>query len=308
MQERVGSQEVARAMDEVIQLAGLRIPNRLHRIVAECTGLHPTTVLRYHRLELESADIRVLECIQEIGTRVQNGENVFDDEGTDALDDDHGGGSVGFNVSVHELNRWFERLRSRLGCKSTGLLYQYVEDETSIPVMTVMRYHSGELRGAPSLILQTLKLLERRLAGGEAVVFRRGPGETGKCVPRDCLGSLIDEIEELSLVTGKGDIRSLVSLRVGLHKHELAGMLEDDQWPFVPAEVYENVRKMRDMAVYDPRRHYEVGDRIWFPDLGTGTVVEKLPKYRMVVDFDKGVQRLLREDIPMDPRQQLSMA
>ena len=73
-------------------------------------------------------------------------------------------------------------------------------------------------------------------------------------------------------------------------------------------EIYENVRKLRDMAVYDPRRHYEVGDRIWFPDLGTGTVVEKLPKFRMMVDFDKGVQRLLREDIPTDPRQQLSMA
>jgi hypothetical protein len=289
-------------MDEVIRRAGLRVPNRLHRVVAECTGLHPTTVLRYHRQELESADARVLECIQDIEVRVQNGENLFlHDEDAEPREGDHEIGT-GFNVSVHELNRWFERLKQRLGCDNTSILYQYIEDELGIAATTVMRYHSGELRGAPATILHSLRNLDRVLCAGEPVVFRRGPGENGRYVPRSCVDALIAEIEDLGLLPERTPTFEALAVKVGLKDRELEEMLSDESWPFVRLDIYEKIKGLRDLAMYDPRRHYEVGDRIWFPDLGTGTVMEKLPKERMRVFFDAGVQRLLREDVWVDPR------
>ncbi len=302
MQERVSSGLIARAMDEVIEKAGLRIPNKLHRLVAEQTGLHPTTVLRYHRQELESADLRVLECVQDIGTRLANGEKIFDEYGDPSVAGLEEELEEGIIVSTHELNRWVEKLRSRLGMRSTSFLYQWLEDELGIPASTIMRYHTGELHAAPSAIMHALRALERMLCAGEPVAFRRGPGDPVRHVPRSCLKTLLDEIEDLGLVTGAGRTSDIVSLRLGLPSGGLASMIGDESWPFVRLDVYERVRDLRDQAMYDPRRHYEVGDRIWFPDLGTGTVVLKLPKQRMLVTFDSGMQRQLREDIWVDPR------
>lgn len=301
MQERISSAEVARAFDQFLERSRLIVPNRLHRIVAEYTGLHPTTVLRYHRQELESANPKVLDCLEQLEERLSRGESL----GHEDVDEAMGVGGIG--VSVHELQRWFDRVIELLEGQGQYLLYRYVAEKLQVHPTTIMRYHRGELSGAPSKIVPTLRDIHRRLASGEIVEFKHGPGEGERVVPRRCFLDLLEEIEKLGLLSDDlrgngGGFDAAVERTCGMRRGTIMKVRTGLSWPFVKLDLYGKLHQVRERAIYDPCRHYEVGDRLYHHDLGTGTVIEKRHKSRILVDFPARGRRMLREDVWMDPR------
>jgi hypothetical protein len=301
MAERVSVLEVAKVMDSILDRAGVDIPNRLHRVVAQRTGLHPTTVLRYHRRQLESADARVLECLQELEERVLAGESLFtaEDLASGIPGVEHDGGSV--RVSVHELQRRIDCVLSLLEKPGPYILYRYLADHLGMHATTVMRYVSGELPGIPAGVITVLRDLERSLELGEVVVLGRGTGEGGDVVPRRCFIALLDELVELGILASDirdSDLERMLDARRGT----LSRIRSSSSWPFVRLATFKSLVAVRDAAIYDPTRHYEVGDRLYHHDLGSGTVVDKRHKSRILVHFVSGVERLLREDVWLDPR------
>jgi hypothetical protein len=150
-----------------------------------------------------------------------------------------------------------------------------------------------------------LRSLYGRLAAGEAVVFRQGPGEGTEVVPSRCVESLLREIESIGIVpasAGDPQFDHLLEAGAGLKRGTLRRIRQPGGRAFVKLGIYRALADLRDGTAYDPCRHYEVGDRLHHHDLGTGTVVEKRHKSRMLVEFGDGTKRLLREDVRMDPR------
>lgn len=295
MQERVSSAEVAKAFDRFLKRSSLMTPNRLHRVVAMYTGLHPTTVLRYHRQELESADAKVLHCLRALEERFERGELLFDGDGALTAD-----GEVSYRVSVHEVQRWFNRVFDLIGDQGRYVVYRYVAEKLDVHPTTAMRYHTGELDGAPSKIIPVLRDLAGKLGAGERVVFRHGPGDGDEVVPLCCVLPLLDEIESLGIVTS--DLDSSLERMTRIRRGTLHRIRQPGGWPFVKLKIFDKLTGVRDGAIYDPCRHYEIGDRLHHHDLGAGTVVGKHHKSRILVEFADGKRRFLREDVRLDPR------
>jgi transcriptional regulator with XRE-family HTH domain len=301
MSERISSAEVARAFDDFLETSGILVPNQLHRLVAEYTGLHPTTVLRYHRQELESADAKVLDCLVRIEERIRSGEPLFEHDEASAPE----GRWIG--LGVQELQHWFDRVIDLLEDQGQYLLYRYVAGKLGVHPTTVMRYHRGELAGDPSRVVPILRDLHRKLESGTTVEFRHGPDDAERVVPRRCFLDLVDEIGELGLVPvdgqgGEPGLDEEVERMAGLKRGTVERIRASSSWPFVKLDLYEKLRAARERSIYDPCRHYELGDRLYHHDLGVGTVVEKCHKSRIIVEFAYGIRRVLREDVWVDPR------
>jgi len=301
MSARVNCVEISTVMDRIQGKLDLRIPNRLHRIVAAHTGLHPTTVLRYHRCEIEKADARVLEYLLGLEERIDEGQYRFTDEEAVVLYSDTGTGSDPVHVSLYEVQHWFERVLDQLESPGPYVLYRHLGAALDLHPTTVMRYLTGDLPGAPPRMIQVLRDLERRLAAGEVVIFRRGEGEGVAVVPRACITSLFDEMRSMEIMPDPAKIESVLEHMLQLKRGTFRRIRLDGTWPFVRYDLYRKVLDLRDSFLYDPTRHYAVGDRIFHHEFGTGRVVTKYHKSRMLVEFKNGVRRCMCEEVPVDP-------
>jgi hypothetical protein len=302
MNDRVSCDEISTAMDRIQEKLELRIPNRLHRIVAAHTGLHPTTVLRYHRREIEKADVRVLEYLLGLERRIDGGEAQLGEDETRILFSESDASQGPCQGSIYEVQFWMDRVVSLLESPGPYIVYRYVADEMGLHPTTVMRYHTGDLGTVPHEMIQVLRELERKLDAGEAVTFARGEGDGERVVPRRCILTLLDQIRSMRVLPEGPGLESTLERMLQLRRGTFRRIRSPEAWPFVRYDLMRTLMNLKESFSYDPARTYEVGEMLHHHELGTGRVTAKRHKSRMVVAFEDGTERCLCENVPYDPR------
>jgi len=294
--ERVDTLLVARALDDLMRKSGISVPTLLHKAVAERTGLHPTTVLRYHRQEVASASVRVLDCVVDLEQALERGDPVY------GLSRGTGGSELKIGTPV--IRHWVDRVMALLGSKAPLPLFRYVADQLDVHQGTVKRYYTGVRASAPIEVLYVLRDLHRRLEAGEAVIFRLGSSERDRFVPMCAVLGVLDELEQSGIfATARADRTAFlqeIDHALCVRRGTMERICASGARPLVRYSIYTDLLGVRDRSIYSPHHHYEVGDRLFHHDFGAGAVVDKRHKNRIIVEFETG-QRLLREDVRLDP-------
>lgn len=307
MSDRISCEEIARVMDRIRVKLDIRVPNKLHRLVAARTGVHPTTVLRYLQGTIESADARILGRLLELERHLDEGGQVLTDEEAAVLHTGSGSPEAPYRLSSRGVQRLIDDILDLLENPDPSILYHHLGERLGIDPATIMRHHAGGGAGAADDLVPVLRELEASLRRNELVVLIRTDGEPGRLVPRRSALELLEEIRSMSLIAEEMDLEPALERLLGLGAGELRDLDEPTPWPFVRYESYMKLLRLRDCATYDPSHWYDVGDRIHHHSLGGGTVVAKLHKSRIVVKFDSGARRLLCEGVNVDPRLPLRM-
>jgi len=301
MSARVHSNRITRLLDEIMAMANLPAPYRLHRLVASMTGMHPTTVMRYHQGKLASADVRVLDCLDEIRDRISKGEDLFPDTGTDP-EEKWGPGPAGGTYSSGTVRRWYARVMEALEDPEPSCVHSWVAEYLDMPRGEVEGYLQTGCWSTPHAVIEALRELHASLLRDEAVVFRPDGRDGGALVPRRSVVTLLDEIDKLGVFDAAGDVCSTLEPILELPCGMLSLVRDGACPPLVSLDLYLRIRRILDLAVYDPCRHYRVGDRLWSPVFGGGCVLDKPHKGRMLVEFEGGHRHLMCEDVRIDPR------
>ena len=296
---RVPAASIACALDEIIERRQLEHPYALYRQIAGDTGVHPTTVLRYHAGRMTTARSivrsRTLALLQEVrrGNRLPfEGRPARARQGVKRPPQDR--------VPSDEVQEVFEDIRQALGVKQYQFIYRYLAERLDVHATTIMRYLNGDLRTAPTRLLDDLNVLRDRVTGDDAVPFTRNIDGT-PIVLRE------KTVELLRRLLGEGDHDSRaaafrkVEARLGLRSGTLARIYYDRKLELVRADIHEALEWYVDGADYDASALYRVGDRICHHLLGLGTVKEKIHKDKILVEFVDGRLVLLSEAVPEDP-------
>ena len=293
---RVPAGHVASTLDEIIELTGLQRPYKLYRFLADRTGVHPTTVLRYHHGRLGTASGALHRCAEDLLTRVRRGE-VKD------LDSDGGGArprSRSSRVPVEQVQERIRSIQHALGLEEHQFLYRHLADEVGVHTTTVLRYHRGELRTAPVELLDALERLDDRIARGEVVSFARSA--TGaNMVVRERTIEILERLIEVCGVERKASLFRRLDEQLRLRQGTIARIYYDRKLRFVRAEIHVGLERFGRHTDYDPCRIYALGERVNHPMFGTGTVTGKVHKNKVQIRFSGGRTALLAEAVPVDP-------
>jgi hypothetical protein len=303
MSERVQVEEISLVMDRILDNIDLDVPNRLYNLVAMRTGLHPTTVLRYHHGNIVSADVSVLQCVLEIEEQIQNGETPLMRQEEQILSLGDATYSDRMTWSTRKLQRELRRIMLLLECSDPTPVYRYVSEILDISPITVMCHSSGALLEHSEEVAGVLRDLWCRLESGEAVVFHTGESVEDRVVPRQNILQLVREIRAMEIVPDEADFETTLESMTGIVQGELGKMLEADAPRFAPLEMHLRLAGLIDRVTYEPCRRYEVGDTIHHHRFGIGKVVEKQHKSRILVQFKGGATRMLCEEVELRPYQ-----
>ncbi len=297
MKNRVRTNEVSRHMSEVMQMAGLMVPNRLHMVVAERTGLHPTTIMRYHLGRLESADPRVLACMLQLKEELERGEQPFEDPLGTCSREDAGTDGLCWH-SGPAARAWFDRVLAFMQDPPPVVLYRHLAKHLDLDVDTVAHFHEGGSRAVPVAVVRALRELYKDMRSGEPIVFEWGGKDV---VLTRHVAELIETIAGLRVLGNGVSLYANIQAITGIEAGDLASMASGATGPLVEARILYLLCALHGWLHYDPTRHYEVGDVLFMDDLGAGRVVGKCHKEKILVEFPGGIRRLLREDIHLDP-------
>jgi hypothetical protein len=303
MSERVQVEEISVVMDRIMDRLDLDVPNRLYNLVALRTGLHPTTVLRYHHGNIVSADVSVLQCVLEIEEQIRDGTPLLDDREESILS--HGVATYADRLtwSTRKIQREMRRIMLLLDSDDPTPVYRYVSEILDISPITVMCHCSGALLEHSDAVAGVLRDLWHRLESGEAVVFHTGEAVEDRIVPRQCILQLVREIGAMEIVPATSHFTSTLESMTGIERGALRKTLAPDAPPFAPLEMHLRLASLIDRVSYEPCRHYEIGDTIHHHRFGIGKVVDKQHKCRILVQFKSGATRMLCEEVELQPYQ-----
>jgi len=296
---RVEAVSVARALDEIIERRQLQRPYALYREIARDTGVHPTTVLRYHQGRLSTARgivrARTLALLQEVrhGRRLPFESRKPRRQRRARI-------AADARIPTDELKETFEVVRRALGLRQHQFLYRYLAERLGVHSTTIMRYVTGELQTAPAKLFDELNGLRERIADGDQVGFTRS---------EDGLPVVLRErtVELLRRLLGEQDDRCIaevfrkIEARLELKQGVLARIYYDRKLSFVLADVHRALEQYVDGVEYDASAVYRIGDRLCHHLFGLGLVREKVHKDKILVEFVDGRQVLLSEAVPEDP-------
>ncbi len=301
MGERVQVDEISMLMDSILDKLEVDIPNRLYNLVALRTGLHPTTVLRYHRREIDSADERVLQCVLEINEQIEGEHLSLLEEEEHALSMGDISYTDRLRWSTRKINQELKRIMILLDSDDPSPVYRYVSEVLDISPATVMCHNSGALLEHSDDVARVLRDLWCRLKSGEAVVFSTGATSGDRVVPRQNVLQLVHTIRAMEIIPDGECFESTLERMTGLGQGALGKLRDPSAPPFAPHEVHLRLAALIDRVAYEPCRSYEIGDRIHHHSLGIGTIVEKCHKSRIIVQFKSGVRRQLCEAVELRP-------
>ena len=296
---RVSGAIVARVLDEIIEWRQLDRPFTLYRHIAEHTGVHSTTVLRYHTGYLRSAPLAVYLFIRGLLTRARTGHALpFESlaRGRRATKSS----PQSNRVPSARIRQALEGLLQSLGLDESEILFRYLAERVGIHACTVRRYYLGDLQTAPAVMVEEIDRLRVRIVGGEAVVFRRGP-DGSEVVQRSRTRSIVEKLLREPEVDDERSCFRHLDHRLALPPGTTRSICNDPNLRFVHADIHLAIEKFVHGVRYDPVQTYRVGDRIRHPMFGAGTVKEKIHKNKVRVEFLGGKQVLLSEAVPEDP-------
>lgn len=296
---RVDASRVSASLDEIVERLGLDQVYPLHRHVAELSGMHPTTVLRYHNSNLHTASERLVTVVDDLLRRVRDGEDLPIDRPKRRRDLPTIR-TRGRRVSASLIRDRVDSLQHLLDKDEAQFLYRHIAQHTGLHPSSVRRYHRGELRTAPSTLLAVLDDLLARLESGEIVAFLRSP-EGSAMVDRSHTLEVLQTLLKYSEDQPKVKFFQGLDERLGFKRGTINRIYYDRKIRFVRAEVHAALEQLSRHTEYDPCKVFEVGERIQHHLFGEGVVTKKVHKNKILVEFAEDQQVILAEAVPSDP-------
>jgi len=272
-------------------------PARLYRMLADEMGVHPVTLLRYHRGQLATLSSERMGKLRGVHRRILAGELLPPEPPErDRLARCNGNG----RVPAARLRPLFDRLLERLQITERQVLYRCLTERTGLHETTLLRYHTGALQTAPVALERALRELLSECATDRFPVLKRADGGDA-VVPRAVYRARVDRLERTGEYQHKSELfRDLASL-VDQPAERLRKAYYDSRIRLVPRSFPDGADKLTEQMIYDPSRVWGVGERILHPHFGAGVVREKRPHRAVLVELEGGGEVLLREGYRHDP-------
>lgn len=288
---RVSSDALAEVIDSVVEHLGEDSPAPVYQYLGRRLGIHPTTILRYHRGSLRTAPIPVMSEARQLLAQVQRHGGLPDPVGD--------GGSAPRRPPPPRVPSWrlahlLDRLIEMMELSEPSALHRLLATQTGIHPTTVLRFHRGVLRSAPQQLLSAAVDLEHRVRLGEAVRFPPG-GDGEATVTRAAFVRAVDAVMETGLFTDRNAMLHRVEDDLGVPRGRLTRLYRCRTFRWVPERVQRHLEQLCERCQYNPGLDYALGDRLVHHLFGAGTVEGKVPVDKIVVRFDDGTERILRE-------------
>ena len=162
---RLPTIQVQKKIDVVLDALGLDEQLFLYRYLAERVGMHPTTVMRYHRGELLTAPRVLLDAVDELLQRIDKGEAV------PFCRSPKGGTMVLRERTLEMINSLLEDTT----CENKSSLFRALDVEMCLKAGTVARiYYDKKLRFVRADIHQALEKLASQTDYDPCLVYRVG--------------------------------------------------------------------------------------------------------------------------------------
>jgi len=294
---RVPAQDVACALDQLVEQVAPQTPYSLYRLVAERSQVHATTVMRCHQRRQQtvspSLEAGVTQLLDELhhGKRPRLPGRRRKTPG--AIDPNR-------RVPSARVREKIDAILDALGLDEQQFLYRYLAEQIGLHATTVLRYHRGELHSAPADLLAVATDLLSRITRGENIPFQRSPAGD-RMIVRERTLTILEELIEVTGEESKARLFRRIDEQLCLRPGSVARIYYDHKLHFVRADIHRNLEALVRRTEYDPCRGYEVGERIHHHLFGVGTVTEKVHKNKLLVLFGGGREILLAERVPDDP-------
>jgi hypothetical protein len=293
--KRVPARLVSAALDEIRDLLGMDFSHALYRYVSSKTGIHPTTLLRYHRGRLESAPAELALFLQRLQEQIAHGRRPVL-EGRLRRRRCTSKKTPQRRVRNSKVRRLFQELVERLQVPP-NMLYRQVGAAVGLHPITVFRHASGQLATAPERLLDHLSEMIRTLEQEGEVVFTRARRGT-HVVPRQLVAREIRRLLLMKVFPSKRSLLRLVEAGLGVKPRSLERAFSSKRGNgLVDVAVLRFLKELVARLEYAPEAHYRVGDQIYHPLFGRGVVVAKQPKGKVAVEFADGTRQVLREGL-----------
>ncbi len=289
---RIDSTSIAELIDTLIERLDGHSNTSVYRYLGQRLGIHPTTVLRYHRGRLRTAPPEVASEVRKLLTTVQEN-GALPPMARD------GAGETPRKVAPSRVPSWrlahlLDRIIEMLQLSEPSALHRLLAHQTGTHPTTVLRFHRGNLRSAPETLLEAAIQLERRIRAGEAIRFPHGT--TGDLmVTRTSFAAAVDAVMETGLFPDRNGMLHRVEDHLGLRRGRLTRLYRCRTFRWVPDSVQTYLETLIVRCQYDPACDYEIGDRLCHHLFGAGTVVAKMPVDKIRVRFDDGSEKIMRE-------------
>jgi len=195
---RVPASRIKQKIDDVLDALGLDEQQFIYRYLADQIGLHPTTVLRYHRGELNSAPADLLAVANDLSARIARGEDVPFQRSPS-----------GDRMVVRERTlAILGELIEVTGEESKARLFRQLDERLSLRPGTIARvYYDHKLRFVRADIHQTLESLVRRTEYDPCQVY-----QVGERVHHHLfgVGTVTEKVHKNKLLVRFGDGREIL--------------------------------------------------------------------------------------------------
>jgi len=288
----VDSDSVADLIEAVIQQLEGHSNTSVYRYLGHRLGIHPTTVLRYHRGRLRTAPPEVLTEVRKLQALVQERKTLPPVA-------QQGGGAQPRKAAPARVPSWrlahlLDRIIEMLQLSEPSALHRLLARHTGTHPTTVLRFHRGNLRSAPEGLLRAAIQVERMIRAGQAIRFPHGT--TGELmVTRTTFAAAVDAVMETGLFPDRNAMLHRVEDDLGLRRGRLTRLYRCKTFRWVPEAVQSHLETLLVRCQYDPELSYDVGDRLCHHLFGAGTVIGKTPVDKIRVRFDDDTERILRE-------------
>jgi len=294
--DRVSARAVAESFDALCSQLGLDFKLPLYRFISRHTGIHPTTLMRYHGGQLATAPRALLDylrrLLREISRNHRPALNGRLRRKPPVAKTQNGHIQRVKNTKVRRLFRW---ILQKLDVPP-NVLYRYMGAEIGLHPITVFRHANGKLKTAPSRLLYHLMELKRSVERGNEVVFTRAK-RGNRVVSREAVLQELDKVLKMQVFKSKLSLLRFIETSLMLRPRSLERAYFSKQTIFLDVEILHFLRALIARLEYDPEARYRVGDPIYHPVFGHGVVVGKEPRDKVTVEFADGTRHTLREGL-----------
>jgi hypothetical protein len=291
---RVPAASVRAILEAILGRLGIELAAPLYRYLYQQTGIHPTTLLRYHRGRLATAPEPLLLFLRQLEREIVRGHPPAL-EGRLHRKRAPRKPRARERVRSELVRRLLRELMERLRVPP-NMFYRQVGAAVGLHPVTLFRHARGQLTSAPLKLYQHLAEMKQAVESGREVVFTRAKAGT-PVVHRDFVIPELQRLIRMQIFPSKRSLLRFVEASLRLKPRSLERAYSSRRRVFLRVEVLEFLRELLARIEYAPEASYSVGDRIHHPVFGVGVVVGKQPPKKLVVQLADGGRMLLREEL-----------
>lgn len=292
---RVSAASICASLDAIRSLLGMEFSIPLYRYISQKTGIHPTTLLRYHRGCLNTAPYTLSVFLVHLRQRIAQGYRPTLEGRLRRKAPATKPKVRSRRVSNGRVRRLLLDLIERLQVPP-NMLYREVGTAVGLHPITVFRHADGQLATAPRQLFEYLSEMQLAVDSGREVVFTRAKLGT-HVVPRDFVVCELHRLMRMGIFASKRSLLRFVEESLGMKPRSLERTYSPRKQILLPVEVLHFLRTLIARLEYVPEDRYEVGARIFHPAFGCGVVVGKEHKDKLAVEFADGARQVLRENL-----------